>query len=103
MTIKVELFAAPGCTRCAHAKEQLQSMVEAIDDDRLEWRAVEVLDEIDYAVAVGVLSTPAIAIDGELVFSSLPSKKKLQSELNKRLSRQSECGGKPINSKSNHG
>ena len=103
MTIKVELFAAPGCTHCARAKEQLQRMVEAIDDDRLEWRAVEVLDEIDYAVAVGVLSTPAIAIDGELVFSSLPNKKKLQSELNKRLSRQSACVGIPISLKSNHG
>ena len=78
-------------------------MVEAIDDDRLEWRTVEVLDEIDYAVAVGVLSTPAIAIDGELVFSSLPTKKKLQSELNKRLSRQSECGDKPVNLRSNYG
>ena len=87
MTIKVELFASPGCTHCAHARQQLQRMVEAIGDDRLEWRAVEVLDEIDYAVAIGVLATPAIAIDGELVFTSLPNAKKLQAELAERLSR----------------
>ncbi len=87
MTIKVELFAAPGCNRCAHAKEQLQRIVEEIGSDRLEWRTVEVLDEIDYAVAIGVLSTPAIAIDGELVFTALPSSTKLRRNLEGRLSR----------------
>ncbi len=101
--IKVELFAAPGCNHCAQAKEQLQHIVESIGNDRLEWRAVEVLDEIDYAVTIGVLSTPAIAIDGKLVFSSLPNKKKLRSELEKRLSRQSTCGSKFLNSKSTQG
>lgn len=87
MTIKVELFAAPGCNRCAHAKEQLQRIVEEIGSDRLEWRTVEVLDEIDYAVAIGVLSTPAIAIDGKLVFTALPSSTKLRRNLEGRLSR----------------
>lgn len=87
MPIKVELFAAPGCSHCAHAKEQLQCIVEAIGSDCLEWRAVEVLDEIDYAVAIGVLSTPAIAIDGELVFTALPSSTKLRRNLEDRLAR----------------
>ena len=86
MTIKIELFASPDCTHCANARQQLQLMVETIGDGRLEWRVVEVLDEIDYAVAIGVLATPAIAIDGELVFTSLPSKRKLQAELAERLS-----------------
>ena len=88
MTIKVELFAAPGCTRCARAKEQLQRIVEDIGSDRLEWRAVEVLDEIDYAVAIGVLSTPAIAIEGELVFTALPSSTKLRRSLEDRLAQE---------------
>ena len=87
MTIKVELFASPGCNRCAHARAKLQRVVEEIGSDQLEWRAVEVLDEIDYAVAIGVLSTPAIAIDGELVFTALPSSTKLRRNLEGRLSR----------------
>jgi protein-disulfide isomerase len=37
-------------------------------------------------VALGVLSTPAIAIDGELVFGSLPPPAKLRAELTARLS-----------------
>ncbi len=88
MTIKVELFASPGCNRCAHAREKLQRVVEEIGSDQLEWRAVEVLDEIDYAVAIGVLSTPAIAIDGELVFTALPSSTKLRRSLEDRLAQE---------------
>tara|TARA_R110000782_G_scaffold20726_5_gene56066 strand:- start:548 stop:718 length:171 start_codon:yes stop_codon:yes gene_type:complete len=51
----------------------------------MEWRIVQVLDEIDYAVALGVLSIPAVAIDGELVFTALPSRKQLREALEHRL------------------
>ena len=90
--IKVELFAAPGCNRCAKARKELQRIVETFGDDRIAWRAVEVLDEIDYAVAIGVLATPAIAIDGELVFTALPSRKQLCRVLKERLARPSTNG-----------
>jgi protein-disulfide isomerase len=85
MVIKVELFASPGCNRCAQAKRELQLIVEDFGDDRLHWHVVDVLDEIDYAVRLGILSTPAIAIDGQLVFTSLPSAKKLRRTLQERL------------------
>lgn len=50
----------------------------------LEWRDVNVLDEMEYAVDRGVLSLPAIVIDGELVFSSLPTPQQLRAALNRR-------------------
>ncbi len=81
--IKVEVFSSPGCSKCGHAKDVLRRL--AVELGGIEWREVNVLDEIDYAVALGVLSTPAIAIDGELVFSGLPSAGKLRTELDKRL------------------
>ncbi len=43
------------------------------------------LEEIDYAIALGVLSTPAIAIDGILLCTGLPSEKKLRAALKVRL------------------
>jgi len=85
-TITVELFTASECTRCAMAEDVLRRVAESAGDNHLEWRVVDVLDEIDYAVALGVLSTPAIAIDGEVVFTSLPSEKKLRQELADRIS-----------------
>lgn len=83
MTIKVEVFSSPGCGKCGHAKEVLRRIAQEVDG--IEWREVNVLDEMDYAVALGVLSTPAIAIDGELVFSGLPSSAKLRAALDERL------------------
>lgn len=80
--IKVEVFSSPGCGKCGHARDVLRRL--AAEMDSVEWREVNVLKEMDYAVALGVLSTPAIAIDGELVFSSLPSAAKLRSALEAR-------------------
>ena len=87
MTIKVEVFSSPGCGKCTHAKEALKKIAEELDTKRIEWREVNVLEEMDHAVALGVLSTPAIAIDGKLVFTSLPSAKKLRQALEARLPR----------------
>ena len=85
MSINVEVFSSPGCGKCGHAKEVLRKLVDELGGDNIRWREVNILDEIDYAVEVGVLSTPSIAIDGELVFTSLPSAKKLRVELESRL------------------
>ncbi len=85
MSIQVEVFTAPGCGKCGRAKDVLKAVVETWSDNGIEWREVNILDEIDYAVRLGVLSTPAIAIDGELVFTALPSEKKLRQLIEKRL------------------
>lgn len=85
MTIKVEVFYSPGCDKCAQAKETLKTIVEKLGEDRITWRDVNVLEEIDYAVEIGVLSPPAIAIDGALVFPALPSAERFTRELLKRL------------------
>lgn len=84
-SIAVEVFSSPGCSKCSHAKSILQNLVIELGENKIHWREVNILDELDYAVELGVLSTPAIAIDKELVFASLPSAKKLQAELSKRL------------------
>ncbi|HDY75978.1 MAG TPA: glutaredoxin [Candidatus Marinimicrobia bacterium] len=87
MTIKVEVFSSPGCSKCGHAKEILRKTVKEFGDDRIEWREVNILKELDYAVQMGVLSTPAIAIDGKLVYSGLPSAGKLKILLEEKLIR----------------
>jgi glutaredoxin len=81
--MKVELFHAPGCSRCAAAREDLKAAATAARAD-VEWREINVLDEMDYAVEHGVLSLPAIVIDGELVFSALPSRQQLRAALLRR-------------------
>ena len=78
--IKVEVFTAPGCGKCGKAKHVLEDIVNEMDAD-VEWREINILKEMDYAIELGVLSTPSIAINGELVFTALPSVKQLQQTL----------------------
>ena len=87
MMIKVEVFSSPGCGKCGHAREVLRKLVGELGEDRIHWREVNILEELDYAVSLGVLSTPSIAIDNELVFRSLPSAKKLREFLLHKLDR----------------
>ena len=82
--MKVELFYTPGCEKCADNKDELRTVATELVPD-LVWRELNVLDEVDYAVEVGVITLPSIAIDGEVLFSSLPTCRQLRRELIKRL------------------
>lgn len=74
MTVKIEVIAAPGCKKCASAQGELYAVaVSVLGEGRLVWREVGVLEELDYAVSLGVLTMPAIAVNGELTFPSLPT------------------------------
>jgi glutaredoxin len=81
--MKVEIFYTPGCSECVAAQAKLRTVaLESMKD--LEWRELNVLDELDYAVELGVLTLPSIAVDGELVFTSMPTIAQLCEALRKR-------------------
>ena len=85
MSMNIEFFSSPGCGKCGHGKDVLRKLADELGGDKIHWREVNILDEMDHAVELGVMSTPSIAIDGELVFAGLPSAKKLRVELERRL------------------
>lgn len=81
--MRVELFQTSGCQSCADSRDTLKSVAEQAVLG-LVWRDVDVTKELDYAVKLGVLSLPALAVDGELAFSSLPTPARLKAELARR-------------------
>jgi glutaredoxin len=81
--MKIEIFYTPGCSECVAAHATLRKAAQEWVKD-LEWRELNVLDDLDYAVELGVLTLPSIAIDGELVFTSLPTDTQLREALTKR-------------------
>lgn len=84
--MKVELFQSAGCRQCASTRDELKKAAE-IAVPGLVWREVDAAAELDYAVDLGVLSLPAVAVDGRLVFSSLPTPGQLGKELSRRASK----------------
>lgn len=70
--MKVEVFHTPGGRACVDARADLQSAAQQAVKD-LEWHEVNAVDNLDRAVELGVLTLPSIVIDGELVFTSMPT------------------------------
>lgn len=85
MVIKVEVFSSPGCGKCAQAVQVLRTVAEEVGPEKVQWRQVNILEELDHAVDVGVLTSPAIAVNDKLVFSGLPSLKQLREYLNQEI------------------
>ena len=81
--MKVELFYSPGCTKCIASRAQLKAAAEAACGE-LEWRDLNVIEELDYAVELGVLTLPALAINRQLVFTSLPTPAQLAQAVRQR-------------------
>jgi len=81
--MKVEMFVIPGCSECAAARARLRAAAQKVAKN-LEWRELNVLDDLDYAVELGVMTLPSIVIDGELVFSSTPTVAQLRDALIER-------------------
>lgn len=82
--MKIELFYAPGCTKCADNREVLKTAAQQVAGD-IEWRELDVMENIDHAVELGVLTLPAMAIDGVLEFPSLPNEKQLVDAIQRRI------------------
>ena len=81
--MKVEVFYTPGCSECVAAHAKLRTVAqEAVRD--VEWRELNVLDELDHAVELGVITLPSIVVDGELVFTSMPTVEQLRIALIER-------------------
>jgi predicted thioredoxin/glutaredoxin len=53
----------------------------------VEWKEVDIAKNPKRAVEVGVLSTPAVAIDGELIFKSMPTASDLLKAIRARVGR----------------
>ena len=83
--LTVEFFFAGGCDTCAAARDALREAAQAAA--QVEWKEVDVGKNPNRAVDVGVVSTPALAIDGDLVFKTAPTAPELQRAIQARAGR----------------
>ncbi len=79
--IRVDIFTSPDCRSCSQAKVKLLQFISELGPDRFEYREVNIVEEIDYAVEMGVLNASAIAINGTLVFAISPKAQVLRNKL----------------------
>lgn len=82
--MKVDVLHAAGCAKCLGRLPSLKAAARQADPE-VEWNELDIVQALDYAVALGVLKPPVVAIDGQLAFSSLPTAEALQAAMRKRL------------------
>lgn len=83
--VEIEVLTGSGCGHCQSALGLVREVIEELGDDRVHYREVNVVAEIDYAVSLGLLRTPALALNGELVFPVPPNKAELRQTLTEML------------------
>lgn len=81
--IKIEVFTAPGCTRCIKAKEVIEKLLPKYKNVKLQVKSI--LDESEKIMQLGVMTTPVILINDKLVFNKIPNEKEFEEELKKWL------------------
>ncbi len=77
--VSVEFFFAGGCENCVKARKALRKAAESTAG--VVWKEIDIGQNPHQAVDMGVVTTPAVAIDGRLVFKSAPSPAELKSAL----------------------
>lgn len=80
--IKIEVFTLPGCARCSTGIDALEDIANSFGPNAFLWEERNLLQHIDDAVQLGILTSPAMAINGKLAFTAaLPTPEQLRAEL----------------------
>ncbi len=83
-TINIEIFSAPGCSKCGKAFQLVEAVLKEPGNESVNLRRVNIVDELDYAVNLGIRATPGIVINGVLVFTAMPDTKTLRKAIQSR-------------------
>ncbi len=76
---RVQVLSTPGCAGCEALKRMLQTVLAEFSE--LDWEEVDLIDHPEVAERYGLMSVPAVAIDEELVFRSIPKEDALREKL----------------------
>ena len=82
--VYVEEFMSPGCVGCPAVKEMLKDLSEELNGE-ITVEEVDITVDTTRAAQYGIMSVPAIAINGILKFMGVPKKEELKGALEEEL------------------
>ena len=82
--VYVEEFMSPGCVGCPAVKEMLKELSGEFGD-KLTVEEVDITVDTTRATQYGIMSVPAIAINGILKFVDVPRKEELRKAILEEL------------------
>jgi heavy metal translocating P-type ATPase len=87
MSVEIEILTTTTCRRCERANARAAAVVEKVAREfpGLKWKVVDLTASPDAAARYGVISTPAIAVNGKVVFNGIPRQKALRRKLLRQM------------------
>lgn len=85
--VYVEEFMSPGCVGCPAVKKMLENLSQELGD-QLTVEEVDITVDTARASQYGVMSVPAIAINGVLKFIDVPKKEDLRNAILEEMERE---------------
>jgi thioredoxin 1 len=67
---RVHVFSTPGCAGCTRTKQLVVDVLAEYLD--LDWEEIDLTEQPELAARYGIMSVPAIVIDGTLAFTAVP-------------------------------
>ncbi len=64
--------------QCGKAFQLVEAVLKELNDESINLRRVNVVDELDYAVELGIRATPSIVINSILAFTTMPGTEALR-------------------------
>lgn len=80
----VEMFTSPGCANCPAVKKMLKEVTGKLKGD-ITVEEVDITSDPTRAAQYGVMSVPAVVINGILKFVGIPSREELEKALVEEL------------------
>lgn len=75
----VEVLMTPGCAGCPQAKKVVDEVVAEFDG--VDWEEVDISDDPSKGTQHGIMSVPAVVVDGELLGTGVPDDDELRERL----------------------
>jgi small redox-active disulfide protein 1 len=85
--VYVEEFMSPGCVGCPAVKEMLKELSTEFEGN-LILEEVDITVDTARAAQYGIMSVPAVAINGILKFMGVPSREELKKAIVEEMERQ---------------
>lgn len=85
--VYVEEFSSPGCVGCPAVREMLKELSAELEGE-IEIEEVDITVDTTRAAQYGIMSVPAIALNGVLKFIGVPDKEELKKALVEELERE---------------
>lgn len=75
----VQVLSTPGCAGCAKTKRLLAKVLAEFPG--VDWEEVDLIDQPELAERYGIMSVPAVVLDGKLEFTGVPKEDTLREKI----------------------